>query len=93
MLPGVILMCVAIGIRPNNVVFLPMLSIFFRRLYRDGSPPLYVLLVRSFLILIGSILASVYVASILYPDFSISLFLKAYSLYQSVYEYGEAGVD
>jgi hypothetical protein len=93
MLLGTILMCVAIGLRPNNLVFLPILCILYRRLYKDVSPALYVLLFRSFLILIGSVLASTLAAGILYPNFSIPLFLKAYSFYQSMYEYGGAGID
>jgi hypothetical protein len=93
MLLGTILMCVAIGLRPNNLVFLPILCILYRRLYKDVSPVLSVLLFRSFLILVGSVLVSTLAAGILYPSFSIPLFLKAYSFYQSMYEYGGAGAD
>jgi len=93
MLLGTMLMCIAIGLRPNNLVFLPILCILYRRLYKDISPALYVLLFRSFLILIGSVLASTLIAGILYPNFSIPLFLRAYSFYQSMYEYGGAGID
>jgi len=93
MLLGTILMCVAIGLRPNNLLFLPIHCILYRRLYRDISPALYVLLFRSVLILIGSVMVSNLAASILDPDFSIPLFLKGYSYYQSMYEYGGGAID
>ena len=90
---AVFLLCLAIGLRPNNIVFLPFLCILCKKLYESAVPPLNRLILFSLACLAATGLASILLAEALYPNYSIGLFMEAYSFYSHAIEYGWPAAD
>jgi hypothetical protein len=83
-------MSVAIGFRPNNILFLPLLCILQQRLI-PGLPSLGKLLASAIAIAVLSILFSFALAKLLYPVYEPKVFLAAYSYYSKLFEFGFFG--
>lgn len=83
-----LLLAVAINIRPNNIFYLPLLA---SQLSRAGKTSRLVATIAgaTTLLLISCSAA----AQRIYPAYSGSVFLQAYSFYSKAYEFGDAGKD
>lgn len=82
---SLIFFALAVSIRPNT-------AIFFWLIFLSIPPRLFINVCIKSLIVTGSVFLSVYLmAHMLYPDYSLRNFLKAYDIYKRIYEVGAAG--
>jgi hypothetical protein len=84
-----VLISIAIGIRPINLVFVPLLCVIRKRVTPTASLP-GMLITTSFIAAVSA-LASLAIAEIVYPEYNLRVFLDAYRYYEVTYEYAADG--